>query len=524
MRYSISLFIKRINREIGVGLLVFAALVAGLQWHRGAFGAEFTAQPDEAAHFVTSLMVRDYLSEFRSWPPPAPMPWAGNYYLHYPKVALGHWPPGYYMMQAAWWLVFPIGRFSAMLLNTAMAAVAGALLLAMARRIRPGWPAAIICVVMLAAPVTRWAAAETMADLPSLLCGLLVLYCLAGLLQAPAAWMLLRLGLAVFWALMVKGTGVALLLGPVLAVAGGGVWRRLDWRWLVAPGLAGGAAVAWFLYQNSVLNRNVLAWGGVGSRIPWYPGFSLELAGPGLAALAIGGAVIAVRRGQPEAWAALAVAVSIFVTSYFVRAMQELRHWIVLLPALLLLALVFYAWLEKRSKLAPLTALAAVCFFPFHIPALQPVGFAELASRVKLPSRMLISSADGWPEGSWIAEIALREPRPGSTIVRGSKLFAQAGWNTKPYRLLTQTAEEMERAMDEAGVETVILHTPSVREPVAHHVLLTALLRDNPRWRNCDQAGQLSAYCRVGPAHYPRKPVRIDLRERMGSVIEEKPE
>jgi hypothetical protein len=82
----------------------------------------------------------------------------------------------------------------------------------------------------------------------------------------------------------------------------------------------------------------------------------------------------------------------------------------------------------------------------------------------------------------------------------------------------------MERAMDEAGVETVILHTPNVRQPVAHHVLLTALLRDNPRWRNCDQAGQLSAYCRVGPAHYPRKPVRIDLRERMGSVIEEKPE
>jgi hypothetical protein len=63
-----------------------------------------------------------------------------------------------------------------------------------------------------------------------------------------------------------------------------------------------------------------------------------------------------------------------------------------------------------------------------------------------------------------------------------------------------------------------------VRQPVAHHVLLTALLRDNPRWRSCDQAGQLSAYCRVGVARYPRKPVRIDLRDRMGSVIEEKPE
>ena len=135
---------------------------------------------------------------------------------------------------------------------------------------------------------------------------------------------------------------------------------------------------------------------------------------------------------------------------------------------------------------------------------------------------MLISSSEGWPEGSWIAEVALLESRPGSTIVRASKLFADAGWNYNHYRLLIKTPEEMERAIDEAGIETVILHSPAAAHLAEHHPLLTGTLQGNPRWRPCGAAGQLTAYCRASAPRYPRKPMRIDLRDRMGSVVEEK--
>jgi hypothetical protein len=48
-------------------------------------------------------MVYDYLAGV---PKENPLAWAENYYLHYPKVAIGQWPPGYHVMEALWSLVW----------------------------------------------------------------------------------------------------------------------------------------------------------------------------------------------------------------------------------------------------------------------------------------------------------------------------------------------------------------------------------------------------------------------------------
>jgi hypothetical protein len=71
-----------------------------LQWRSGAYTADLASNEDEAAHAVSSLLVHDYLARpFR--PPAKPMPahpmrFAERYYAHYPKLAIGHWPPFLY--------------------------------------------------------------------------------------------------------------------------------------------------------------------------------------------------------------------------------------------------------------------------------------------------------------------------------------------------------------------------------------------------------------------------------------------
>ena len=68
-------------------VFVFAFDVAFLwQLFAGAYGSEFGGHPDEAGHYVTGLMVRDYVA---TGFPGSPMKFAGEYYRHYPKVALG---------------------------------------------------------------------------------------------------------------------------------------------------------------------------------------------------------------------------------------------------------------------------------------------------------------------------------------------------------------------------------------------------------------------------------------------------
>ncbi|HJZ98096.1 MAG TPA: oligosaccharide flippase family protein, partial [Candidatus Solibacter sp.] len=74
--------------SIPMAVFLLAAIV--LQWRDGAFHAEFDGHPDEAGHFITSLMIRDYAATRIGT---NPLAFARDYYLHYPRVALGHWPP-----------------------------------------------------------------------------------------------------------------------------------------------------------------------------------------------------------------------------------------------------------------------------------------------------------------------------------------------------------------------------------------------------------------------------------------------
>src|SRR4051794_28093637 len=78
-------------------LLLFLAVTVLLQWLSGTYQSDFGGYADEPAHYVTGLMVHDYIA---TGFPGRPQQYAENYYLHYPKVALGHWPPVFYLMQA----------------------------------------------------------------------------------------------------------------------------------------------------------------------------------------------------------------------------------------------------------------------------------------------------------------------------------------------------------------------------------------------------------------------------------------
>src|SRR6202165_1195147 len=97
----------------------------------GVFRSELTRESDEPAHYITALMVRDYIAQGMS---AKPLAFAKNYYLHYPKVAFGHWPPVFYVLQAAWMLVFGVSRTSVLCLMLVTTAMLGATLYTVVKR------------------------------------------------------------------------------------------------------------------------------------------------------------------------------------------------------------------------------------------------------------------------------------------------------------------------------------------------------------------------------------------------------
>ncbi len=98
-------------------LLILFVVTLSLQWASGAHSAALGAQPDEASHYVTGVMVRDYITRGL---PGNPVTFAKDFYVHYPRVAFGLWPPLFHMLSGVWMLAFGTDRMSVMFLLAAL--------------------------------------------------------------------------------------------------------------------------------------------------------------------------------------------------------------------------------------------------------------------------------------------------------------------------------------------------------------------------------------------------------------------
>jgi GT2 family glycosyltransferase len=476
-------------------------IFGGIQAAGGAYTAEFDAFPDEPAHFMTGLMIRDYLAQ---WPRGSPLAWAGQYYLHYPKVALGHWPPLFHLTEGVWWLFAPPSRVTGMLLVGLLGWIAAVLFYRIARTIAHPLAALLAAGLLVATPVFQQSAAQQMTELLTLVFGLLQMNALVRFLQSGSQRALAEAGLWCGLCLLTHGTGACLVLAPLLALLPDGRWRRVRVRYWVWFAIWVSAGLLWYPFQSSSSTTADSA--GIGTSIPWGFNLLLALAGPGVAVLAALGALTLVRSREPVTVAAAAMLVSLAATSWFLRAMREPRHFILALPALLLLSMAFarFVWTALpspgRAVAVAVCAAAALAFFPWSRYQQKPAGYAGLAQHIRQPARMLVSSPHGWEEGSWVVLASLRETRPASVIMRATKVLARVNWNGGNYLLLADSPAKVAAALDRLGVETVVLDehiaTPAL---FPHDKLLRETLAASVGWKQCATSGSLFAWCRVQP-------------------------
>lgn len=522
-----------------LALLIFG----GVQWAGGAYTAEFDGYPDEAAHFMTALMIRDYLAQ---WPSGSPVTWAEHYYVHYPKVAFGHWPPLFHTAEAVWWLFVPPSRTTGMLLIGGIGLAVAVYFYRLARSLVPRPAALLAACLLVAAPVFQVALAQFMADLATLIFEMILLGALARLVRDGTDSALWIAGLACFGCLFVKGTGACLMAAPFLALLLSGRWRALVRKEVLLPTAAVAASAAiWFRLIDGSLARTA-GWAGLNLQLADHfrmgERMVTALAGYGFPVLAVGGMMTLVVKREPVTVAAAAVTLSVAGTGLFLGAMNEPRQWLLAWPPMLLLSLAAIErlrclgkrWSGKRlserrgsgnrgvgraaagvaaGMAAVIAAGGALALFPWMRYQQQPVGYRELARFIQQPARMLISGAGGPEEGSWIVLSSLREKRPASVIVRATQTLSHMDWNGDRYRQLARTPAEVCATLDRLGITTVVLDEHfAARGVLPHEVLLRQTMERSAAWKLCGSVGRLTVYCRKEPLTGPHDPLRIDLR------------
>jgi hypothetical protein len=465
-----------------------------MQWASGAWTAEFDGNPDEAAQFLSGRMLWEYLHDL---PVGSPMQWAGQYYLHYPKIAIGHWPPGYPMLEALWSFAFGSSRPSAMALQWIIGVGAVA---ALYRLLRPRFPLPVTFAILLMVMATRVfqeGLSLAMADLACLLASILFMHAMLRLIETPDSRSIILLFVSLFAAAMIKGTAICLFPVPLIVLLACG--RRLPSR--AGWGIAGGIGVVAICAAWYALSTNVVYWGGMTNSMPWPIGNLGGLTGWGFVIFA----ALGLRREPLSILAASMIGCAAGV-SFFVRAMNDPRHWIVVLPAILILN--GYAVTSFPRRYVAVAMVPAVALFSFAWFHQTRTGYSDLIHQLRLPVRMLISGSS-LDEGACIVEIATAERYPGSFVVRASKALSKSGWNGEDYRLTATTPDEVSHRLDELAIDTVAVDS-AASPPRPDQVLLISMLKSSPAWRPCASSRNLTAYCRTLPPVVPRKPIVLD--------------
>jgi hypothetical protein len=438
---------------VAAGILLLA-IVLIFQLRSGAYAAEFGSHPDEAAHYVTGLMVRDYLA---AGLPGNPMDFARQYYEHYPKVALGNWPPVFYAIQAGWTLVLSPSRTSILMLMAALACLTALVVFHAVRR-EFGWAAAFWAGVLFTTfSLTQQYASMVMTEMPVALFSSLAMLAFGRYLDRPGTRDAVVFGLLAAAAIMTKGSGLALALMPPLAILFSGRLDVLRRRELLYP-----AAIVLVLAGPWTWMFRDVARGGWEQPGPtleytlrglvYFPRAMLRAASPIVAAFAVIGLVWSLRRVWrreiPGRWAAAAaLVVSVIIFHAIVPASLDYRHLTQALPPWAMLAAagvvaVHRAARARSAALAAVTiglALAGAAHTASSSPTKHGVGYGRVVEDVlKSPERakqrfMIASDATG--EGMFIAEAAMRERRPGHVIRRASKVLAAQEWDGSDYEV-----------------------------------------------------------------------------------------
>jgi|GEM_PF-1336854 len=279
---------SRTNQAAQWILVAYLAIMVAFGWQKigGAYDSEFGGHPDEGAHYVTGLFVHDALATLpkcvtqHSLQPLAPFKGKeGEFYQHYPKVALGVWPPGFYAVQSAWMFLFGASRFSILLL---MATLAGGIATLLYRAVKTefgAWPAGVAAFLWLCGPLVRESYGMVMAEMLSTLTmfGATLVW---GRFLDERKWRdALWFGVLAGAAIMTKGTGMALVLMCALSILFARRWRILatpaTWVSAVVVGIIAGPWTWIYRGEGTRVggwadNSGGLSWGFTRDALPAY--------------------------------------------------------------------------------------------------------------------------------------------------------------------------------------------------------------------------------------------------------------
>jgi hypothetical protein len=487
---------------VGLGL-VLLGLVIAIQVASGAYSAEPGGNADEPSHVLGGLMVRDYIASGLS---ASPVAYAREYYSHYPKIAIGNWPPGFYLVEALWLIVFPTSTASLLMLVGAITATIGVLVFWIARPAVGFLPAPMAAILVLLIPPVPALAGMVMLDLPLTLVSTLALFFWIRFYQTGGWRDLAGFVLLTGTAVLTKGNGLFLVALPPLSILIGRRWSLLrDPRLWSAAGVVALLAGPWVWYFADTIRAGWESMEFSGAYVREATLFYLSQfwrsLGPVLVTMATIGLWSGLFRKRTRdlegrgLWvSAVALVTAVLLIHLVIPSGVDARHLIPAYPALALLIAAgtqtvarWIAGAGVPDSLASAFTVAVVSggfmLGSFHFPEKHFSGFTAAAASASSYERqggsVSLVASDAIGEGVYIVQMSMLDPsRPSHTVWRASKLLSSATWAGREYALRANTEDEVLTLLEAAAIQTVVMDNTVVPRP--DMVLLSRAIAEYP--------------------------------------------
>ncbi len=522
----------------------------------GAMSSGLGGFEDEPAHVVTALMIRDWVATGASDPSVwcEPRAFAESYYVHYPKVGIGQWPPVFHGLLGAWMLVFGSSKLAIVALLTIFTAALGTLVAVILRPALGATSGLLAGLVLLSVPIVQLCGASAMTEIPLALFALAAVASFGRFMDSGQARWVWMFAAAATATVLTKGSGLALALVPPFALVLAGRWDLFRRPVLWAAGAGVGLVTApWYILTVGLTQGS---WGG-GTSPSWayvkfaaseYSGWALALTGPLGVLLVLAGIVWSLRQSRDGArhaglWVSLVAWVpALLVLHHVVPSSVEERHLSVLAPAWVALGALGAAALARAVSArvgagagsranALAVALLGVSGLLWNgaPPKKAFVGWdiagARFAEGMSGGLNRVLIASDPVGEGLFVAGAALAdEPRPGLMVLRASKVLCDAGWSGRTYSQRFETAAELDAWLTGMGVAALVvdLSTRDTRHWYGHMQQLVDIAdtagagwTEVERWdlvRGADRhSAALVAYVREGWEQLPAP--SLELRD-----------
>jgi len=479
----------------GLSFFLFALL---LHWHAGSFQGEFGRYQDEGMHYVTGLMIHDFFLSPAHWG--NPMAFARNYYLHFPKVGLGNWPPLFPLLQAFWELVFGFTRVSLLTLMILLNALLAWLVQHSLRdRVHPLF-GVLAGLLTIASSLSQAQASMVMAEIPLALLSLLALLAFVRFLDSSQTRDGVYFGALTTAAIMTKGNAWVIFLVVPAAILLTGRWRLLLTRgWWLAI-----AQVVLICAPYSWLSMRIVTQGWDSQALPppdflslalWKNSiFVMEILGPALTLFALAGFAVRTRL-KDSFWLVLGLyALAILGFHVTLPTSIEPRKIYQIAPVMACFAAAGLDFLARRLPIphAPLAVASGGLLlflsgtFQFLAPFQPGFGAAveKLITRPDTANAVVLVASNRHfedAEAAIISEWAERDRFRGAYLARATKLISALSGGE--YLPVYGSPSELLSLLNQVPVAYVFVHTGPIhhgQHPYRHHDQLRQLLASHP--------------------------------------------